>query len=102
MLEAVPFMFLAAAGVPQSLADDRAAHIRALRYELSFQIPSVKTEPVRGRETVRFELGSPREIVLDFEQKRERILSVDAPYEFADGHIVIPASATEAGENAIR
>ena len=102
MLEAALFMAVAAVGVPQPLAEDRAAHIRSVRYELHFRIPTEKSEPVRGRETVRFELAAPREIVLDFEQKRERIVSVDRPFEFADGHIVIPASATKAGENAIR
>src|SRR5689334_15658502 len=95
-------LMLAAAGVPQPLAEERAAHIRSLRYELEFRIPAAKTEPVRGRETVRFTLAGPREIVLDFEQPREKILSVDATFEFANGHITIPASATKAGENAIR
>jgi aminopeptidase N len=102
MVEAALFMVVAAVGVPQSLAQERAANIRSLRYELRFEIPAVKTQPVRGRETVRFELTAPRQIVLDFEQPREKILSVDRQFDFVDGHIVIPASATKAGENAIR
>ena len=93
-------------GVPETLARDRAAHIRALRYEVSFHIPEAKLEAVRGMETVRFELRAPREIVLDFEQKRERVLSVSARGKpvtavFVNGHIVIPVAATQAGENAI-
>jgi aminopeptidase N len=102
MVEAALLMVVAAVGVPQTLAVERAANIRSLRYELRFEIPAVKTQPVRGRETVRFELAAPRQIVLDFEQPREKILSVDREFEFVDGHIVIPASATKAGENAIR
>jgi aminopeptidase N len=102
MVEAALFMVVAAVGVPQTLAEERAANIRSLRYELRFEIPAVKTQPVRGRETVRFELAAPRQVVLDFEQPREKILSVDREFEFVDGHIVIPASATKAGENAIR
>ena len=94
-------------GIPEALANDRAANIRALRYELHFKIPGARGEPLHGTETVRFELISLRPVVLDFEQKRERILSVQAggktaPFDFLDGHIIIPATALKAGENAIR
>jgi aminopeptidase N len=94
-------------GVPESLATVRAAHIRALRYELAFRIPESKTQAVRGTEAVRFELDAPRQVVLDFEQKRGHILSLTAggepaAFDFADGHILVPAAATRAGENAIR
>ncbi len=94
-------------GIPETLAEDRAANIRDLRYELAFRIPESKMQPLHGTETVRFELRAPRRVVLDFEQKRERILSVQAggkavPFDFLDGHIIIPADATRAGENAIR
>src|SRR4051794_29128016 len=102
MTELALVTFLAAAGIPETLANDRAAHIRNVRYELSFRIPEVKTEPLRATETVRFELAAPRQVVLDFEQTREHIVSVDRTFQFADGQIVIPASATKAGENAIR
>jgi aminopeptidase N len=88
-------------GISETLATDRAAAIRALRYELSFRIPEAKSDPLRGVETVSFELAAPREIVLDFDQHQPRDLLVDAPFEFVDGHIVIPASATKAGSNAI-
>src|ERR1039458_9211914 len=94
-------------GIPRTLATERAAGIRALRYELSFRIPDSKAEVVRGVETVRFELRAARPVVLDFEQKRERIVSVEAgekavAFDFVDGHIIVPATATRAGENAIR
>ena len=93
-------------GIPETLATERAAGIRALRYELSFRIPESKTEPLHGTETVRFDLRAPQQVVLDFEQKRERILSVTTgdkavAFSFVDGHIVVPAIATKAGENAI-
>ena len=94
-------------GIPQALATERAAGIRAPRYQLSFRIPESRAEALHGVETVRFEVGAPRQVVLDFEQKRERIVSVQAgekavAFEFVDGHIVIPATAIRAGENAIR
>ena len=93
-------------GVPETLAQERAASIRSLRYELSFRIPESKTEAVRGTETVRFELNAAQPVVLDFEQKRDRILSIKVAqqpidFDFINGHIVIPPSATRAGENAI-
>ena len=94
-------------GIPQTLATERAASIRALRYELSFRIPDSKGDALHGVETVRFELRASEQVVLDFEQKRERIVSVKAggraaAFDFVDGHIVVPATAIRAGENAIR
>src|SRR5689334_7080249 len=80
-------------GVPMSLAEDRAAHIRNLRYELRFRIPESTVEKIRGDETIRFDLAAPHGVVLDFEQPRDRIISVDKPFEFVNGHLVIPASA---------
>jgi aminopeptidase N len=94
-------------GIPQALATERAANVRALRYELSFRMPDSKAEALHGVETVRFQLRAPRQVVLDFEQKRERIVSVEAgdkavAFDFVDGHIILPATAIRAGENAIR
>jgi aminopeptidase N len=94
-------------GVPAALATERAAGIRALRYELLFRVPEIKGESLRGTETVRFQLTAPRPVVLDFEQKRDRILSVQAngkaaPFDFVNGHTLVPAASVKAGENAIR
>ena len=65
-------------GIPETLATQRSANIRGLRYELAFRIPESKTEALRGTETIRFQLPAPMPVALDFEQKRERILSVKA------------------------
>ncbi len=94
-------------GVTEALARERAETISSLRYELSFGIPEKRTEVIRGSETVRFALRAPHRVVLDFAQPRDRvtaILSGDKPVEadFVAGHLIIPASATEAGENAIQ
>jgi aminopeptidase N len=93
-------------GISQGLANDRAKAIRSLTYELSFKIPERKNEAIRGAEVVRFDLGAPRRIILDFEQPRDHILSVrvgdiHVAAAFADGHLIIPAFATRAGANAI-
>jgi len=95
-----------APGVPETLARERAETISSLRYELSFAIPEQRTEAIRGSETVRFTLRAPHRVVLDFAQPRDRISTMlvgDKPVvEFAAGHLIIPASATRAGENVIR
>lgn len=94
-------------GVPETLATERAAGIRSLRYELAFWIPDGRAEPLRGEETIRFEVREPQQVVLDFAQKRDNVLSVEVAgkavaFGFVNGHIVIPASAIRAGENAVR
>ena len=93
-------------GISESLARERAGAIGALRYELAFVVPSERRDPVQGRATLRFSLRAPHRIVLDFAQPREKIRSVraggaDIAFEFADGHLTIPAQATRAGENEI-
>jgi aminopeptidase N len=97
---------LPARGIPESLAQERAAAIDALRYDLAFRIPSDVGEPVLGRVVVRFMLRQPRRVVLDFAQPRDHIRSVrvggaDAPFTFIHGHLTIPADSTRSGENEI-
>ena len=93
-------------GISETLARERAAAIRALRYELAFTVPADRRDPVQGRAIVRFRLAAPHRIVLDFAQPRDRVRSVrtngtDVPFMFGDGHLTIPATATRAGENEI-
>jgi aminopeptidase N len=97
---------LPGAGIPEALAKERAAAISSVRYELEFRIPEARTEPIRGREVVRFRLAQPHRVVLDFAQPRERVLSVSRAgrpieFTFASGHLVIDAAHTTAGENAL-
>ena len=94
-------------GVPETLADQRAASIRGLRYDLTFRIPESRAEPITGVEELRFDLVAPEAVVLDFEQPPERIRSVGTaggatPFEFVDGHILLPASAMRSGSNTLR
>ena len=93
-------------GISDSLARERAGTIGALRYELAFIVPSDVQDPVQGRAVVRFTLRAPHRVVLDFAQPRDRIRKVrvgasEAAFVFADGHLTIPAEATNAGENEI-
>ena len=93
-------------GISERLANDRAAAISSLRYELTFRIPETKAEAIRGFEVIRFVLAAPHAIVLDFEQPRDHVRGVQvngkpAEFGFADGHVMLPATVTKAGENAI-
>ena len=93
-------------GIPETLARERAAAIRALRYELAFTVPAARQDPVRGRAVVRFRLASPHRIVLDFAQPRDRVLSVrvggeETAFTVEEGHLTISAAATRSGDNEI-
>ena len=94
------------AGIPETLARERAAAISAVRYELEFRIPAARSEPIRAREVVRFQLSAPHRVVLDFAQPRERLLSVSRDgrpieFTFANNHLSIDAAQTTAGENEL-
>ena len=95
-----------APGIPLALAEHRAAQIRNLRYELTFDIPAERSAPVRGRERLRFELSAPDAVVLDFAVAPDRLLSVAlngsrAAARHVNGHIVLPRAGTKAGENLV-
>ncbi len=93
-------------GISESLARERAGAVSNLRYELAFVIPVERRDPVQGRATLRFGLRAPHRIVLDFAQPRDHVRSVraggaDVAFDFADGHLTLPASATRAGDNEL-
>jgi aminopeptidase N len=93
-------------GVSEALARDRAGAISALRYDLALTIPADPKEPVIGRVVVRFRLAAARAVELDFAAPPDHIRSVTAGggavrHSAANGHLMIPATATRAGENEI-
>jgi len=96
-----------ARGVSWSLAQQRSAAITTVRYGLTLQIPESVEERIRGLESItvtRSDTSQP--IVLDFRAPPEDILSLhsfdsDLPYQFMNGHIVIPASELSSGTNVI-
>jgi len=93
-------------GIAENLARERAAHVRDLRYDLTFVIPLELAAPVQGRAILRFALAAPRPLVLDFAQPRERVRSVrvgsaDVAVDLRDGHLTIPAEALSAGANEV-
>src|SRR5688572_4456484 len=93
-------------GISEALAQERAAAIRALRYDISFIVPPDLGDPVQGRAIVRFTLAAPHRIVFDFAEPRDRVRSVrvagrDVPFDVAEGHISLATAATRAGANEI-
>jgi aminopeptidase N len=94
-------------GIAETLANERADTIQSVRYDLKFQIPEPKNEPIHATAVVRFTLRAAHRVVLDFEQPRDHVLAVEAngrpsPFDFADGHLIVPITASKPGENAIR
>ncbi|UCG88416.1 MAG: peptidase M1, partial [Gemmatimonadota bacterium] len=94
-------------GVSWTLASERAHILSEVRYEIQLTIPDSIDQRIAGQVTIRLRLNdADRPLVLDFEQPRESIIAVrvgdsDVAYEFRNGHIVLPASALEVGENVI-
>ncbi|MEQ1573829.1 MAG: M1 family aminopeptidase [Vicinamibacterales bacterium] len=93
-------------GISEALARERTSAIAAVRYELTFTIPTDRTAQVLGREVLRLSLKAPHRIVLDFLSARDRVRDVhvggrDVAPLFGDDHLTIPAEATRAGENEI-
>jgi aminopeptidase N len=96
-----------APGVPLALAEERAARIRDVRYELRFSIPGTMTAAVTGSVTVHFTLtDASRPLALDFAGNPDRVREVHAgvtpiAVDVRDEHIVIPGSGLREGANAV-
>ena len=96
-----------APGVARTLAEERAARLRDVRYELRFVVPEAMKEAVTGTVTVRFELTDPsRPLVLDFAGRADGVRDVRTAagpiaVEIRNEHVVVPASALRQGANAV-
>jgi aminopeptidase N len=94
-------------GVSEQLAQERAANISSVRYNLFFDIPQLRSQPITGQVTVGFELHKMADVVLDFEQPRDHVRGVtindtEATPEFINGHIVASARTMHVGQNSIQ
>ncbi|HJR57912.1 MAG TPA: M1 family aminopeptidase [Vicinamibacterales bacterium] len=94
-------------GVPLTLAEERAGRISDLRYDLHFDIPSVQTEAVRGRATIRFQLkDGARPLALDFAAPAGSLGGVTSggravAATWTNEHVIIPAADLRPGTNEI-
>ncbi len=94
-------------GVALALAEERAARVTNLRYELHFTVPPAQTAPVTGRVTIRFELKDPsRPLALDFAAPANAMTAAtlngrDAKPEYVTDHLLIASSDLRTGANEI-
>ena len=93
-------------GVSRDLAEYRRRTISDLRYEVAFEVPERRDEAVIGSVNVLFHLARPAPIMLDFTGPPEavrRVAVADRPvaYELRGEHLLLPATATFAGENRV-
>src|SRR3954468_4899522 len=94
------------AGVPRSLAEERAQRVRNLRYTLHFAIPADARTPIKADVTVRFTLTDARRpLALDFAadgpvrgESQGRSIDILAPSE----HLLIKSADLREGENEFR
>src|ERR1700752_2916274 len=95
-----------APGIPLTLAEERAARVSDLRYDLHFSIPAEQAAPVTGRVTLTFALtDASRPLAIDFTPpKGVRSLRVNAsPVTDAvvTDHLIVPAANLREGRNEI-
>jgi aminopeptidase N len=95
-------------GIPLTLAQERAARVRDLRYELSLSVPAAAAEPVTGAVRASFTLSDPsKPLALDFAGPADHVRSVSANGQHVDAswrdeHILLPPAALRAGENELQ
>jgi len=94
-------------GIALALADDRADRIVDLRYDLTLEVPAVRTDRIRGTMDASFSLTDAlRPLAFDFAQPDDALLAVRAngaalEPRLTNGHIVIPDHALRSGANTI-
>ncbi len=91
-------------GVPRALAQERAARVSDLHYQLSYRlVPHAPTTD--ATEQIRFELrdaGKP--LLLDFRDGQIadiRLNGADIPAQIVNGHVLLPAQVLQTGENVV-
>jgi aminopeptidase N len=94
-------------GIALSLAERRAARISDLRYEVTYQIPAARSEPIPAHVKATFVLrdtGDP--LAFDFAQPGDRLRAMQANRTILTPavdteHVVIPAEHLLEGENVV-
>ena len=96
-----------APGVPQALAEHRAARVSDVAYALRLTIPADSTAPVTGRVTIGFDLAdTDRPLALDFAGPADAETTVANAHgpvqaDIRDEHIVLPPEALSEGRNTV-
>ena len=94
-------------GVSRELAQDRASRITDLAYDLSLEIPELRSDPIRGVVTANFNLNpADRPLVLDFRQDPINVRKVqangrEAAFSAVGGHIIVESARLKVGQNSV-
>jgi len=91
-------------GISIELARDRSTRIDSLRYSLQFDIPEIRTIPVKGQETLTFILTGKRHVYLDAKGFEVHSISVngrESRPEIINEHIALPRRLLRKGHNEI-
>lgn len=93
-------------GVSKSLADWRSATLDDVTYDLHFFLPEERSEAVRGQVIINFDVATSQEIVIDYRQDADHVVSVmvnstEVEYSLHNEHIIIPDCAIRNGRNSI-
>ncbi|MBK7477068.1 MAG: ERAP1-like C-terminal domain-containing protein [Haliscomenobacter sp.] len=93
-------------GVSLALAEERAARISELEYDLFFNLPDSAHQPIPAEVALRFQLSQKAPLQLDFREKPDHLKSVrvqgkSIQADFREGHLVIPAKYLRKGLNEI-
>ncbi len=91
-------------GIPRALAQERAARVSDLHYQLSYQLaPRAPSAP--ATEQIRFHLtDASAPLLLDFRDgavSELRLNNAPIPADIQHGHIVLPAAALRSGQNTV-
>lgn len=94
-------------GVSHELAQFRSEQYADVKYQLSFDIPLDKQEPVMGDATILWSQTRQQPLVVDFSADASQVISlwlngVAVDYEVSHEHIYITASHTEVGSNELK
>jgi aminopeptidase N len=91
-------------GIPRALAQERAARVSDLHYELSYQLEA-HAPTTAATEKVRFQLtDASTPLLLDFRDGSVfelRLNGTSLPVEMQHGHLVLPVASLHAGENIV-
>ncbi|MDZ4674407.1 MAG: M1 family aminopeptidase, partial [Gemmatimonadota bacterium] len=94
-------------GVARLLAEERAATLSDLRYQIHLDLPADRDSAVTGVATISFTRGrSSAPLVIDFRAPPEHVLGVlldgdSAAFTTPNGHIVLPAAAVGEGAHTV-
>jgi len=94
-------------GIALALAEDRAARVGDLQYDVTLTVPAKRDEPIAAHMRAQFQLKDrTKPLAFDFAQPVERLLAMHAngniiPPAVDNQHIVIPASALADGPNIV-